>query len=58
MTVGGQNANIILAGLTPGLVGLYQINLQVPTNIGPGDLDLVIKQGGVFSNATKLPVGQ
>ena len=30
VTVDGQNAAIVYAGLTPGAAGLYQINFQVP----------------------------
>ena len=44
------------AGLAPGLVGLYQINLRVPPNAKPGDLNLVIEQNGVASNPAILPV--
>ena len=45
-----------VAGLTPGLVGLYQVNFQVPDNTPDGILPLVITQSGVKSNPTVLPV--
>jgi uncharacterized protein (TIGR03437 family) len=44
------------AGLTPTGVGLYQIAFTVPSNARSGSLDLVVSQGGVSSNTTKLPV--
>jgi uncharacterized protein (TIGR03437 family) len=46
------------AGLTPGFVGLYQVNFQVPSNSGTGDLTLIVSQNGVPSNATRLPVSK
>jgi uncharacterized protein (TIGR03437 family) len=56
LTVGGENVPILFAGLTPGLVGLYQVNFQVPADAPAGDLALVISQSGVRSNSTILPV--
>ena len=56
--VNGQMAKLEFAGLTPGFVGLYQVNFDVPTNATTGDLDLVVIQNGVSSNTTKLPVAK
>jgi uncharacterized protein (TIGR03437 family) len=56
--VGGRIANTVFAGLTPGLAGLYQINFQVPAGTPTGDADVVVSQGTVFANTTKLPVAQ
>jgi uncharacterized protein (TIGR03437 family) len=36
--VTGQQATVSYAGLYPGLAGLYQMNVQVPTNVGPGEV--------------------
>jgi uncharacterized protein (TIGR03437 family) len=58
VTLDGQAASVQFAGLTPGFVGLYQVNFQVPTNAGTGDLTLVVSQNGVPSNATRLPVSK
>lgn len=30
--------NVTYAGLAPGLAGLYQLNVQIPTGVGPGDV--------------------
>ena len=58
VSVDGQNAPISFAGLTPGGVGLYQINFTVPATAKTGSLDVVITQNGVTANATKLIVSQ
>lgn len=56
--IDGQNADVLFAGLTPGAVGLYQINFRVPANARSGNLDLVVMQDGASSNITKLAVSQ
>jgi uncharacterized protein (TIGR03437 family) len=33
-----QQATVAFAGLYPGLAGLYQMNVTVPTTVGPGDV--------------------
>jgi len=58
VTLNGQAASVQFAGLTPNFVGLYQVNFQVPSNAGTGDLTLIVKQNGVSSNATRIPVSK
>jgi uncharacterized protein (TIGR03437 family) len=58
LTLDGQTATIIYAGLTPGFAGLYQINFQVPASAQTGNLTLLVTQNGMASNATKLPVSR
>jgi uncharacterized protein (TIGR03437 family) len=58
VTVDGQMASFIYAGLTPGLAGLYQINFQVPAGARSGNLTTVVTQNGMASNVTTLPVSQ
>jgi uncharacterized protein (TIGR03437 family) len=36
-TIGGQDAPVTYAGLVEGFVGLYQVNLTVPSGISPRD---------------------
>ena len=48
--LGGRPAEIIFAGLSPGSVGLFQVNLRVPA-IESGAQRLVVTVGGVSSNA-------
>ncbi len=40
--VGGQSANVGFAGLAPGFVGLYQVNVTIPSGVSSGDLYLEI----------------
>jgi uncharacterized protein (TIGR03437 family) len=54
--VSSQTAHIQFAGLTPGGIGLYQINFVVPVNVTAGSLSLTVSQGGTNANATTLPV--
>lgn len=56
VTIGGRPAQILFAGLTPGAVGLYQINLLIPVEAGTGDLQLLVTQGGFTANETTIPV--
>lgn len=58
VTLNGQAAPVQFAGLTPGFVGLYQVNFQVPLNAGTGDQTLIVSQNGVSSNPTRLPVSK
>lgn len=37
-----QTARVLFAGAAPGMLGVDQINLQIPAGIAPGDLDLVV----------------
>jgi uncharacterized protein (TIGR03437 family) len=50
VTVGGVNATIAYIGLTPGGVGLYQVNFYVP-QIAKGTYPVVITIAGQASNA-------
>jgi uncharacterized protein (TIGR03437 family) len=56
VTIGGAAAQVDFAGLTPSTVGLYQINLKVPSGISAGNQQVVVTMGGVSSKASVLPV--
>jgi adhesin/invasin len=56
LTINGEVAAIQFGGLTPGLVGLYQVNFTVPTDAANGDLQLVLSEGGASANPVILPV--
>ena len=45
------------AGLAPGFIGLYQVNLPIPPTTPPGlDLPLLLRQGGVDGNTVSVSV--
>ncbi len=58
VTVDGQTAEIVFAGLTAGGVGLYQVNFRVPAAAAAGELEVVIRQGDVEANVTRLVVAR
>lgn len=52
---GGQTARVHFAGLAPGFVGLYQVNVEIPAGAGSGpEIPLVLIQNGVPSNTVTL----
>ncbi len=55
-TIGGINAPVVYAGLTAGLVGVLQVNLQVPSGLAAGEYPVVLTIAGRISNAATLPV--
>jgi uncharacterized protein (TIGR03437 family) len=56
-TIGGQNAEVTFAGMAPGLVGVLQVNLQIPA-LAAGDYPLTVGVGPVISNAGLITVGR
>jgi len=44
--IGENEAKVTYAGLAPGLIGLYQFNVEVPSNAPSGDLPVTVTQGG------------
>jgi uncharacterized protein (TIGR03437 family) len=55
VTIGGVPATVAFCGLAPGFVGLYQLNVTVPSNTSTGTQPLVISTGG-NSATINLPV--
>jgi uncharacterized protein (TIGR03437 family) len=47
--IGGQNAIVVFAGLTPGTAGLYQFNVTLPAGLPSGDQALTASIGGATS---------
>jgi uncharacterized protein (TIGR03437 family) len=44
------------AGLTPGLVGVYQVNVAVPQDLPAAVYSLSVSEKGIFSNSQMIPV--
>jgi uncharacterized protein (TIGR03437 family) len=55
-TIGSQTAQVPFAGLAPGFVGLWQVNIVVPAGLTQGDFPLVVSVGGQSSNAANVSV--
>lgn len=54
-TIGGTNAPVQFAGATSGFVGLYQVNVAVPSGIAPSvATPLVLTQGGRASRTVTI----
>jgi len=55
--IGGVPADVLFSGLAPGYVGLYQVNVQVPSGISSGSaVPLTISVGGETSNQVTINV--
>jgi uncharacterized protein (TIGR03437 family) len=53
--VNGTELATGFAGLAPGYVGLYQVNVPIPATLPPGSgISLTLKQGGQLSNAVTI----
>jgi uncharacterized protein (TIGR03437 family) len=55
VTIGGVNAPVLFAGIPPGLVGVTQVNFQVP-QVPPGDQPVVVTVGGQASHSAIFTV--
>ena len=51
VTIGGQSAQVLFAGLVPTTAGLMQINFITPAGLTPGDNPIQLTIGGAASNA-------
>jgi uncharacterized protein (TIGR03437 family) len=56
-SIGGVNALVSFAGLSPGFLGLYQVNLQIPPTSSNGSaVPVTISIGGSTSNQATIAV--
>jgi uncharacterized protein (TIGR03437 family) len=56
VSVGGAPALIQFSGVTPGVIGLAQVNFLVPASLGTGVQKVVVTSGGVASAPANLTV--
>jgi uncharacterized protein (TIGR03437 family) len=55
VSIASLSAKVSFAGLAPGFVGLYQINVQAPANLPTGNQPVQITTfGGVVSNIATI----
>ncbi len=56
-TIGGVNAAVTYAGKQGGLVGLDQVNVEVPRSLaGRGEVDIVLKVEGKAANTVRVNI--
>ncbi len=55
--IAGQNATTSFIGLAPGLVALYQINVQIPATTTSGNASLDIQTPDYYVSEAWIPVG-
>jgi uncharacterized protein (TIGR03437 family) len=55
--IGGVQATVGFAGLSPGLVGLYQLNITVPTGVTAGDNYLDISGPDSYTSEALISIG-
>lgn len=47
VVIGGVEATVVFAGLSPQFVGVFQINVTIPAGVAPGDaVSLLVEAGG------------
>ncbi len=57
VTIGGVEGQVRFSGLSPGLVGLYQINVRIPEGVPSGDaVPMILTIGGVASNVVTIAI--
>jgi uncharacterized protein (TIGR03437 family) len=57
-TIGSSAATVSFAGLTPGFVGLLQMNIIVPSTLASGDYPLAVAINGETSNSAIISVAK
>lgn len=55
-SVTGVSGTVTYAGLAPGLAGLYQMNVQIPTTVGPGNVYVEFSTDASDVNQAYIPV--
>jgi len=57
VTIGGVQAEVSFSGLAPTLVGVYVVNVKVPSTVSPGDtIPVTLTIGGLPSNTVTVAV--
>jgi uncharacterized protein (TIGR03437 family) len=56
LTVGGQPATIVFDGIVSGLIGVTQVNFNIPSNVPTGVQPVVVTAGGVSSAPVNVTV--
>jgi len=55
--LGESELQVAFAGLAPGIIGVYQVNIPLPPQTPPGlNLELRLRQQGTDSNAVPVSI--
>ncbi len=55
--IGGLPATVLYSGASPGLVGVWQVNVRIPANVRPGAaVPVILTLGGQVSNSVTIAV--
>jgi len=54
VTIGGRSAAVSYSGAAPGFVGVYQVNVQVPSGLAAGTQEVILTMNGVRSNTVTI----
>ncbi len=54
--IGDMTGRVTFSGLSPGFVGLYQVNVAIPRNRPPGDYILTLTINGAVSNEVRIAI--
>jgi uncharacterized protein (TIGR03437 family) len=55
--INGVAANVTYKGLAPGLAGLYQVNIEIPTGLTAGDNFLDLSGPDSYASEALIPIG-
>ena len=59
VTIGGVPAQVAWSGIVPGLAGAYQVNINIPAAVAPGDdVMLTLTAGGLSDSVSIAIAGQ
>jgi uncharacterized protein (TIGR03437 family) len=59
VTIGGLPATVVFSGIGPGYAGLYQLDVQIPAGVTPGDdVPLAISMPGSSTDTTTIAIAK
>ena len=57
VTIGGLPVTVLFSGLTPGIAGLYVVDVQIPSTVGIGNaIPITLTIAGVVSNTVTVAI--
>jgi uncharacterized protein (TIGR03437 family) len=56
VTIAGRQGAVFFSGLSPGFVGLYQLNVTLPASLPAGNQQMQVVSNGIASNTVLVPI--